>query len=707
MKKDIITQHRERLLAAIPLIINYISTFKSVNKRWGSAITSGMIEVGRMEDHASQLFTPLIQDMDSTKVKYTEIQSQLLNAILFEMVKKAVFEVSDAAKFTINILKRNLFERTADVGYLATDAEIVSLLKFACEDSASDTYRQRAELIRERLADYQYEYTVYDEIIILDLDGNIRANLDKNNRIIHSSDPLLAKTQAIDLHMDRFEEKYIETFRQSDLRPNKGNVLIYSQKIEDPETCEALGTLCLCFDFEDEMGSIFSDLSEGNRDFIIAILDENGKVMCSNRPDILGESSKISVELESDARFVSVKGRTYLAGTVATDGYQGFFGLTWYGLVMIELETALGQDRDEESFSDSMMSKLNDFSNELSSIKERSGALLDDMKLDSINGQVMAQKFSARAFVEVLQFVKFIGEEIDSLFSSAIDNLQRTIVSSLFNEIRFRAFQGNNIADRNLYERANDVCWWALTPLFRTLMARHAEMELNDEDKKAITENLQYINNLYTPYLRLVLADKYGKVVAVSNPPDELEEKLTEENSPSGQDFVGMTLEKEVVGRAMGLNSTRDYYVSNFIPTKLYGGRPTYIYSTAVRHPENDDMPVGVIMIVFDSEPQFKAMLMDVLPKDEKKQVREGCFGLFVTRNKLVISSTNPEYPAGSTINLDDSVFRLKKGERDSTIVEVGSRTYALGLQVSNGYREYKKTDGYSNDIICMIFVPL
>ncbi|MGD9159162.1 MAG: hypothetical protein PVG39_12195, partial [Desulfobacteraceae bacterium] len=349
----------------------------------------------------------------------------------------------------------------------------------------------------------------------------------------------------------------------------------------------------------------------------------------------------------------------------------------------------------------------NEFSSELINIKGNSEALLDDMKIDSINGQVMAQKFSAKAFVEVLQFVKFIGEEIDSLFSSAIDNLQYTIVSSLFNDVQFRAFQGNNIADRNLYERANDVCWWALTPRFRSLMAKHEEEGLSDEEQRALKDNLQYINNLYTPYLRLVLADKGGVVIATSNPPDDLEEKFADDGLPKGQEFVGMTIEKEVVSKASLLKSSKDYYVSNFNQTKLYGNRPTYIYSTAVRHPENDALPVGVIMIVFDSEPQFRAMLMDVLPKDDNKNIREGSFGLFVTRDKLVISSTNPEYPVGSTINLDDSLFKFGKGERDSTIIEIGSKTYALGLQVSNGYREYKKTDGYSNDTICMIFVPL
>jgi hypothetical protein len=56
---------------------------------------------------------------------------------------------------------------------------------------------------------------------------------------------------------------------------------------------------------------------------------------------------------------------------------------------------------------------------------------------------------------------------------------------------------------------------------------------------------------------------------------------------------------------------------------------------------------------------------------------------------------------------LEDTFFKSNKGERDSTIVEMGLRSYALGLQVSEGYREYKQGDGYVNDVICMIFVPV
>jgi len=706
MDPNVIQRNKERLAKSIPVVSRYLDKFHSINTRWAGAITAGMIESGCMPAEATKLFTPLIQEMRSTMIKYGQIQERLVDAILFEMVKKAVLEITDAAKFAINILKRNLFERTADVGYLATDAEIVDFLKQVEEGGDPNEIARRSETIRQRLSDYQYEYTVYNEILVLDMKGKVQANLDSTNTVRYSKDPLLKKTHAIGRYHDT-DDNYVETYRETDLQPGRGKALIYSQKIEDPEQHTALGSLCLCFDFEDEMEGIFKDLNQGNPQIVVAIIDDSGAVMCSNNANILPPAFKVTVDLDADFRFLTIQGRTYLASMVATDGYQGFYGLTWYAMSMIDIGVAFKTLQSEDTVGKSLVSKLQDLSGELSSIKHASEELLDDMKLDSINGRVQATKFHANAFVEVLQYVKWIGEEVDDLFNAAIQNLQETIVTSLFNDLQFRAFQGNSIADRNLYERANDVCWWALTPMFRRLLTKHHNQSLSNAERQALTDNLQYINNLYTPYLRLVLADTQGVVIAVSNPPEELSERILDDGLPVGQDIVGVQLDRDFVHQTLRLSSSRDYCVSKFLPTPLYGGRATYIYSTAVRDQENDRRVVGIIQIVFDAEPQFQAMLTDVLPKDEKKQSVPGSFGVFMDRRKMIIASTNPDYPVGSHFPAEDVMVRLKKGERRSVIIDLEGRSYVAGLQISDGYREYKRSDGYVNDVICMIFVPI
>ncbi len=56
-----------------------------------------------------------------------------------------------------------------------------------------------------------------------------------------------------------------------------------------------------------------------------------------------------------------------------------------------------------------------------------------------------------------------------------------------------------------------------------------------------------------------------------------------------------------------------------------------------VTNPARMDEAVGGIGIVFDSEPQFKAMLHDSLPRDERGAVVQGCFGIFADRGRTII----------------------------------------------------------------------
>nr|WP_319490853.1 hypothetical protein [uncultured Desulfobacter sp.] len=304
-KEDILLQ-KEQFLKFTSSVSDANWQFGKINRRWRGAITAGMIETGRMPKEAAAMFAPLVQDMRATIGNYEKIQSQLTDIVLVEMAKKAILEIHDAAKFTINILKRNLFERTADVGYLATDGEIANFLKYAKDTNPQDdSFQGHRVSIQERLAEYRYEYTVYNEIIILDLNGNVMANLDQNNRVSSSKDALLRQTQAVDLQVNPDDGKYIETFRPTGLMPGRGNVLVYSQKIEDPQTHQALGTLCLCFDFEDEMKGIFKDLGQGNENIVAAVLNDKGVVVSVSDTNTLPLHSSVPVDLKSKFNFIT------------------------------------------------------------------------------------------------------------------------------------------------------------------------------------------------------------------------------------------------------------------------------------------------------------------------------------------------------------------------------------------------------------------
>ncbi|MFN2267494.1 MAG: hypothetical protein ABR533_04400, partial [Desulfonatronovibrio sp.] len=406
MAQNPVDRYKTILLSSMNEINGYKYKFTSVNKRWDGAITAGLIETAHMPSEASMLFGPLIKDMRSTKSKFTQIQEQLINAIIQEAVNKIVSNITDQAKFAINILKRNLFERTADVGYLTTDSEIIDFLAkdFSSTDETED-YEKHKTFIINRLKDYQYEYTVYFDIIIMNDCGKVMARLDESQKVEFSRDDIVAQALSIDLKDENIPDKYVETFRPCDLFPGKKNVLIYTQKIEDPIQEKPLGVLCLCFNFEEEMEGIFNDLLGLDRKdkATLCIIDEQDIVIGTSNEDTLATGSKVSKALDEEFRVVNYKGRQYFTTSVRTEGYQGFYGLPWYGHAMIPLGKSLNNGKTDSTNHESLMSKLDQFAPELSSIKQEADDILDDMDNDGLNGQVKAARFQADGFVEVLR----------------------------------------------------------------------------------------------------------------------------------------------------------------------------------------------------------------------------------------------------------------------------------------------------------------
>jgi chemotaxis signal transduction protein len=147
--------------------------------------------------------------------------------------------------------------------------------------------------------------------------------------------------------------------------------------------------------------------------------------------------------------------------------------------------------------------------------------------------------------------------------------------------------------------------------------------------------------------------------------------------------------------------------VSAFAPSPLYDGRPTYIYGAAIRSPQRPQA-VGGVAIVFDSEPQFAAMLNDALPRDGAGAIKDGAFGLFVEPSGRIIACSDQHFRPGDRLSIDAAFLRVAPGAAYAGVAVLGDAHYAVGASGSSGYREYKgEGDVYRNDVIALIFARL
>lgn len=627
-------------------------------------------------------------NMDEIKNNFTKLSSELIDNLANEMLKKSVSEMTSKAQVAVDIVIRNLFERTADIGFLATDEDVRDFLR-STKTRYSQGYNDRIGAIKKRFKEYVQKYSVYFDIILMNTHGDVLANIDEGNNVDRSEDPIINEA----IHTGK---EYVETYKYHDFLPQYKKTLVYSYKVTESndKDSDVLGVLCLCFRFTDEMKSVFNNLVNEENKECITLLDKNGEVIASSDKYHVPLGAKLERVINMPYKVISFGGRDYLAKSCLTNGYQGFFGLGWFGHIMVPLDHAfeqMGNDTFEVS-QELLLAILQNgkqFSSELKSIPLQANSIQYNLNRAIWNGNIKQsntkrtdnKQFSRSLLLEIRQ----TGENTKNIIGSSIANLTKTMV---LGDTVFLADLVVDIMDRNLYERANDCRWWALTSDFRKIME---EDFINEENKLKMHKILAYINDLYTVYTNLFIYDTNGVITAVSNPDEAY--------------LVGKKLTNSWVEKTLELSDSSNYFVSEFEQSPLYNNDYTYIYNAAIRSLKDEETVIGGIGIVFDSTSQFKSMIEESLPKRSEGMIKEGVFTVLTTQKKLIISASDQRHRTGEILELDSKYFVLKPSESINEIIVYHGKYYALGVKCSKGYREYKSDkDDYVNNVYAFYF---
>lgn len=619
-------------------------------------------------------------EMSGTRSAFETLTASLLGHLAKETRDKAMADLRIKAQNAIDVLVRNLFERTADIGFLAADTDIREMLEAPVSSEA------RAA-IEARFRDYVAKYSVYSDIVLVDREGAIRARL--------ASHPAQEARHPIVTEALTSTGAYVEHYGLVDFVADE-KALVYAWRVEDTAK-RPLGVLVLAFRLADEMEGIFRKLLPEHDWTVLACVSPEGEVIAGSCPIQLPAGLRLSPSaLRGRDPVIRLGGRQYLAMACGTAGYQGYMGPGWLGLGLIPLEAAFDQDDGElgkgigEDLLAAVTSRAGLFSDELRHVSRQAAAIQGDLNRSVWNGSIRQAGSTAAnaAFSKILLWeISSAGRKTQAVCDASIGDLHRTVVAAIMEKCRSRAAFAIDVMDRNLYERANDCRWWALNASFARVLAAPSP-----EGRRLCGEILATINALYTVYSNLILFDTQGVVVAVSQ--------------PSQAHLVGQKLEAEWAARTLALRTGQHYAVSAFEPTPLYGEAATLIYTAAVQSPVGG-RALGGIAIVFDSTPQFSAILADSLPTDEEGAALPGSFALLVDGDGRIISSSDPRFPVGAQSPLPIDAATL---ERDGDLAGIRSfegKHMAVGAALSKGYREYKTSDGHRADVVALCAVPL
>lgn len=614
-------------------------------------------------------------DMQGTRTAFEQLSVNLLQHLAVESLNKTVQSMHGRAQVAIDVLVRNLFERTADIGFICADPEVQQYLL-----QAQPVSEEQQQSLRRRFAEYVAKYSVYEDVALLAPDGTVLLQLRGEPWVARSSDPLVKAAIA-------GTSEYLECFRRIDLFTPPASTapsLVYASRVT--AAGKVLGVLCLKFRLQDEAQGIFRKLLDAQDWLVLCFLDTAGVVLASSDPWQIPVGAHFAAATETNGSVQRFSGREYLAVTHVAKPYQGYAGPGWMCHALIPTEQACNTETAMATINlpapalAAVRRNAQVFAAQLQQIPRQAEAIQRELNRAVWNGHIHIgnRVGSNQAFSKALLWeISHTGRKTQEVFEQSVSELERTVVTAIMHSSRTAAALAVDILDRNLYERANDCRWWALDRRLINSLGN----TLSDANVEAvqITQVLRQINRLYTVYHTLVLFDVHCKVVAVSN--------------EDGDPLLGTSLSESWAQATLSLANSQSYHVSSFEPCRFYAQQNTWVYSAALR--SQAGRVVGGIGIVFDATPQLQAMLTDAL-----MNTHPGSVALFASRTGEVLAAT-ARYQPGDTLPLDRELL-TPPIEGHMRLVALDGAYYAIGVQASAGYREYPGLQ-----LLAIVMVPL
>lgn len=607
-----------------------------------------------------------ISTLEHTRAAFSHLAAEMVDQIAHTYLSNCNHDLTSRAQVAIDILVRNLFERTADVGFIATDGPLVQFVQAPDE--------QLRTQLHARLTEYRNKYTVYDDILVLNASAQLLLSLKPNNRQDIVTPAWWSEVLS--------KQGYVECYGRSGLFNTAENVLIYSHRIvaDDGYPC---GVVILKFDLQSELMSIFKALQHESS--VIAVLDEHSRVVTSSNTDCFAPLETVRLpkaRQQSIAQTIHHKGVDYLFSHCGTRSYQGYSGPGWTALALVRLDEAFESSRNNTL---STQGKIPDTSieielehAELQQIVARARTIGNDLNRVIWNGKLNESgNVPGSALSPVFSEIGRTSKQTIAAFDAAILELKSLLLLGKRVELTSHATLAVDIMDRNLYERANDCRWWVLseelTDLLQTL-----QVSPSDTTLQRASEILAHLNSLYTVYRRVALFDRQGRVVAVSRDAQTLAENTE--------------IPAALLQRTFALKGTQAYTVSSMAPHALADGEATYLYCAPIRK-IGEDQPLGGVALAFNCTDELTAMLNDSLPTGGTT------LGFFLNHDGRVLASTDLDIAVGDCPDFSPSLSKIAGGYTEKPWCIWKGKTFLVGFAKSKGYREFKTTDGYRDDV--------
>jgi hypothetical protein len=251
-----------------------------------------------------------------------------LMASIGRMTDRALGErMVDLSLNAVELIDRNLYERTCDVRWWATDSAVVQCAADPTE--AATTYAS------ERLGVILAAYTVYLDLWLCNLDGTILAN-GRPDRFNVKGQSVAGEQwfrRAIAL---RSGDEYVAGDIECQPRLGGAQVATYCASVRENGSANGRpqGVLAIHFDWEPQARAIVKGVRVGDGDHARALLVDAAMrvIAASDGAGLLSEHVHLKLEGRRSSYYHDPTGA--LVAFHATPGYETYPGLGWYGVII-------------------------------------------------------------------------------------------------------------------------------------------------------------------------------------------------------------------------------------------------------------------------------------------------------------------------------------------------------------------------------------
>jgi Methyl-accepting chemotaxis protein (MCP) signalling domain len=258
-----------------------------------------------------------------------EIQTQT-SGLQNQFDEKEHIRLSEMCQTLIQFMVRNLYERTCDVRWWATDEALVNCVENS--DEAKITYAQT------RLGMINRFYSVYLNLILVGIDGKI---------ITCSNEKYLPNMKNMDISQlpwvkkafaTNSGDKYVVDDIFYDPLHDNQTVAIYSAAIRMGAKIDGkvIGVLGVVFDFEKQAKVIVEKEPAFNAEELkkvrVMLLDQNLRIIADSANNTLLENFFLQHSNKQKGFYFNDKKE--LVAFAKTIGYQEYDGLGWYAVIV-------------------------------------------------------------------------------------------------------------------------------------------------------------------------------------------------------------------------------------------------------------------------------------------------------------------------------------------------------------------------------------